>query len=546
VAALALVFAWRLRSPHAPLYVAVARPEVGLGAGREEVALAASALQAACLRTLISLEGIAALAPDRQEAGEPAPTVQRLARTLAADEVLTSSLDCQAHQCQALLSRHRVSDGKLLDIQTFEVPLDDFHLLDTATATYLKRDYAGFQPRPESSRLQVRSEDYERFLRVQHTWDEKRPSDLNPLLSELSQIRAGSPLFVDAYLLEARLMGRRFFETRDGGDLDRALSLIAQARSLAPGDPFPLTVLVSVALPAGRLDEAEAALRELEQRLPGDVWTLSRRGLLSEQRGDGRQALKLLRAAVERHPSAAFMMDLAKLEIRQGEIPAARLTLENLLRRLPGHPGGEKLLAQLELESGSPTRAAELYAELVRQRRGFSEFSNLGLAQLLLARYAEAAASYRQAYTLAPNNAGAALNLADVEMLLGRRSEAEDLYRRVLVLIEQDPAPDYWQTLTIKAQAQAHLGRSSEAAATIQKAIVAAPDNPQVAGEASLVYAVIGDTASARASTERALAGGFARPWFSLPWFDSLRKEPDFRKLLEAPDASGVTRSAGH
>ena len=52
--------AWRLRSPREPLYVAVARPEIGLGAGREEVVLAASALQAAALRSLSSLEGIAA------------------------------------------------------------------------------------------------------------------------------------------------------------------------------------------------------------------------------------------------------------------------------------------------------------------------------------------------------------------------------------------------------------------------------------------------------------------------------------------------------
>ncbi len=135
---------WRLRSPREPLYVAVARPEVRLGAGREDVALAASALQAASLRALSSLEGIAALTPGAAEAGEPAPSVQKLSRLLAADEVLTSALDCRKRHCLAVLRRLRGSDGKLLDVQTFEVPLDDFHLLDTAAATYLKRGYDGF------------------------------------------------------------------------------------------------------------------------------------------------------------------------------------------------------------------------------------------------------------------------------------------------------------------------------------------------------------------------------------------------------------------
>src|SRR5262249_19171738 len=99
----------------------------------------------------------------------------------------------------------------------------------------------------------------------------------------------------------------------------------------------------------------------------------------------------------------------------------------------------------------------------------------------------------------------------------------------------QDPAPGFWQTLSIKAQAQAHLGLAPEAAASIQQAVVAAPDNPELAYEASLVYAVIGDSASALASAGRALASGFDRHWFTLPWFDPLRKDPAFRKLIETP-----------
>ena len=79
VAALGVAVAWRLRVPSSParrrgpLYVAVARPEVGLGAGREEVALAAAALQAAALRALASMEGVAALPPGRSRARRAGP-----------------------------------------------------------------------------------------------------------------------------------------------------------------------------------------------------------------------------------------------------------------------------------------------------------------------------------------------------------------------------------------------------------------------------------------------------------------------------------------
>jgi Flp pilus assembly protein TadD len=538
VVAVGLLLAWRLRAPRPPqppLYVAVARPEVGLGAGREDVALAAAGLQAASLRALSALERVAALPHGAADHGEPAPTVQQLSRLLAADEVLTATLDCQARQCHAVLRRQRGSDGKILESTApFEVPLDDFHLLDTAISTYLKPLYPDFSTRRGASELQVRAEDYQRYLRVQRTWEEKRPADLQPLLAELDQIRAGSPLFLDAYQLAGSLEGYRFFQTRNAKDLALALSTLGQARRLAPGEPMPLFNLFGVDLPAGRLKEAEEVLHELEQRLPGDARTLERRALLSERQGDKRQALELLRTAVERHPSAAFLMDLANLQMRLGEIPAARSTLEGLLQRLPGHPGGENLLAQLELET-RPDRAAELYTDLARRHPSFAVFNNLAISQLLLGRYGDAATSLAHGYSLAPQSYAAALNLGDVDMLLGRRSEGEALYRRTLELLSRDPAADDWQVLAAKAQAQAHLGRRMEAAATIQRAVVAAPNNPEVAYDAALVYAVIGDNASAVASADRALASGYDRRWFSLPSFDPLRQDPAFRKLFERP-----------
>lgn len=539
LAALGIFLAWRLRLPSSPspppgpLYVAVARPEVGLGAGREDVALAAAALQAASLRALTSLEEVAALPPGAPEPGEPAPTVQRLARLLAAAEVVTSTLDCEAHQCQAVLRRQSGNDGKIIASTTpFEVPLDELHLLDTATSVYLRPLYSGFRSRPGASPLRVRSVDYQRYLQIQRQWSEARPVDLQPLLSELDQIRAASPRFLDAFLLEATIEGSRFFQSRDARQLDHALSLIGEARQIAPEDSLPLDALFRVALNSGRLGEAEEALNALELRRPGDPRNLQQRAMLSEKRGDRRKALELQRTAVERHPSGQFLRLLANLEMRVGEMAAARKTLEELLRRIPGLPSGEVLLAQLELEAGDPARAADLYAALSRRRPGYDVLSNLGLSQLLLGRYQEAATSLRNASALAPETYSAILNLGDVETLLGHRTEGESFYRRVLELVSHDPTPDDWQVLGAKAQAQAHLGRKTEAAATIQQAVIAAPDNPDLAFQAALVYAVIGDTSSARASADRALDHGYNRHWFSLPWFDPLRQDRGFRRRL--------------
>lgn len=536
---LAAVLLRRGASAGEPRYVVVTRPELGAGvaAGAGDERLAAAALHAALLRSLTSLRGIVALPAD---ATEPEAGAQRLAQIHAADEVLTSALDCAASRCLATLRRQRGADGQLLDVQSFEAPADDLRLLSTAADTYLKRGFAGFETRREARELGVRAEDYTRFLRLQRQWDEKKPTDLTPLLAELAEIRAGSPFFVDAYLLEARMMDRRFFETRDAGDLERAFALIEQARRLAPEDPQPWLDEFDVALDAGRLEQAEAAAQKLEQLVPGDVGILQRRAVLAEARGEGPHALALLREAVERRPAAAALLDLALMQLRQGEVQAARSTLEDLLRRVPAHLGGEKLLAQVELESGSPARAVELYTGLLRRRRGFAELSNLGVAQLLLSDWEGAARNLEEAWALAPKSAPAALNLADALILAGRRDEALALYERVIELVAQDPAPGFWQTLSVKAQALAHLGRASDAAAAIQRATAAAPDNPQLAYEAALVYALIGDRASALASAERAVAGGFDRRWLALPFFDPLRENPEWVALLAAEKSANL------
>jgi hypothetical protein len=54
-----------------------------------------------------------------------------------------------------------------------------------------------------------------------------------------------------------------------------------------------------------------------------------------------------------------------------------------------------------------------------------------------------------------------------------------------------------------------------------------------VAFEASLVYAVVGDRTAALVNAERARELGFESPsWFRLPWFEPLRSDPGFRRLL--------------
>lgn len=523
LAAAAVLLVLARRPPGEPLHVAVPAPAVAApAAGAPRTELLAAGVRVALLRALSSLEGVAPLPPEQVD---PVPgTPLALARATAADEVVTSRIECAAGACQVALSRLSGRDGSVLWTQGFAAPVDRPYLLAEAVESYLRRAYSGHRVRRGTPALQVRPEDYADYLRLRQAFEKEQQEELPPAaLERLAAIRRRSPRFLEAFVFEAEVLQHRFQTRREPADLERATRLLAAARELAPADPRPLFTQLEVDLKRQELDRAEAVLRDLDRLQPGDPAVLVLRARLLDARGRGEEALAAIRAAVKRNPSWRNLHWQARLERRHGDSPAARRSLEELLRRFPDSTIGQANLADLELLTGSPQRAVELYGRLVREAPQTPLLANLGLAHMLLRRYAEAEERFRQALALSPRSPFIALNLADVLFLQGRRSDAEALYEDVIRLADEDPASGQWQLQTTRAQALAHLGRNAEAVAAAQQALRQAPDDPQAAYEVALVYAVVGDETSALFNARRALDGGVEPRWFTFPWFDPLR-----------------------
>lgn len=525
-----------LRSrPKAPVYVAVPSPEIVKGAS-DQVNLLAAGIRSALVRRLASLERISP--KDAEELKGLSGSPIQLARAVAADEILRSRLDCRLETCRVSLDRIRATDGSLAWSESFDVPTDDLYLVSSAVANQVQRAYPEHSPRPGVAEMEVNGADLAAFLHLRRSFDAREFQSPETLLRELAAIRGRSPRFVDAYLLAADVLRRRFALSRNPADLEEAFRLIEQSRRLAPGDPQPLFLLFSTALASHRLDEAESALKELERLAPGDARVVERSAELLDARGRPTEALAVLRAAVRNQPSWRRLYKLAFMEYQQGDIPSARAHLDQLLARSPDNFDGLTLLAQIELANGDPSRAVELYKKLVKRSPGIAELSNLGLAYFLLGRYPEAAGVFQRTVDQEPRNALLALNLADSYLLMGRETQGQDLYRRVLQLIEEDPSSsNNPQFLTTKAQALAHLNQGTEAVAAVQEALRLAPNNSQVSYEASLVYALLGERNSALTNAREALKLGCEPRWFSFPWFESLRHQPDFQKLLRERNA---------
>jgi serine/threonine protein kinase/tetratricopeptide (TPR) repeat protein len=531
LAGLASMGAWlALRRTGPPLYVAVLAPEVGTGASSGEMELLASGVRSWLLEGLTSLERVSPKSFEETDSVTGRP--REIARQLSADELVGSRLSCRPETCRITLSRLRGEDGSVLWTESFEVPTDDFSLVASAVSRQLRRGYSELRIRRGLADGAVDGRDLAELLKIRQALASRQGSSLDDLLLRLEAVRQRSPGFAEAYLLEAEVARQRFYNSRNPEDLRRGTQRVQEARALAPGDPEPLFAQIGLALAAQNVEEAEAALETLEGLVPGDVRLLERRSWILSAQGRADEGLELTRTAARVHPSARRLANLARLEIQQGHIAEARMTLDLLLQRSPGSFDGLSLLGTLELSNGDLNRAVEIYSDLVRRWPSPVQLGNLALAYFCLGRYPEAAATYQKVLAEQPRHPVVTLNLADTYLLMRRTREADALYQQVLELVETDLAAASPQSLTVKAQALAHLGRGREAVAAVQEALRLAPNDSSVAFEAALVYVLLGEDASALANAEKALSLGYGTRWFSLPWFDRLRGHPELQRML--------------
>ncbi len=523
--------AWySLRPARHPLYVAVLRPAiVTRSQAPEESELLASAVRLALLQGVLSLEDLSPRPFDEVDKAAGPPTA--VARAVSVDELVSAKLECRPELCRIVLNRLSGQDGSILWASTFEAPTDNLSVLANAASRQLRLGYADHRARKGTRDLAVTDQDLREFLQIRRRFDSRQEPSLATLEERLAAIRGHSPRFLDAYLLAADVARHRFWTSRSPEDLQRGFRLIAEAHDLAPDDPQPLFARIDLALAGQDVGLAEKTLAELRPLIPGDVALLERSSRILDAQGRSREALAQLRTAARLQPSSKRLHNLAQLELKLGHVAAAKSALNLLLQRSPGDFDGTSMLATIELLNGDVNRAIELYRQLVSRSPGTGELSNLSVAYLFAKRYAEAADTARAILAREPGNPLYVLGLGDAYLLMGRRQEAEEQYRRILELTRAGPSTTDPQFLTVRAQALAHLGQGREAVAAVQEALRLAPDNGSTAYEASLVYALLGEDDSALVNAEKAVKSGFGPRWFSFPWFDSLRRRPEFQTM---------------
>jgi predicted O-linked N-acetylglucosamine transferase (SPINDLY family) len=219
----------------------------------------------------------------------------------------------------------------------------------------------------------------------------------------------------------------------------------------------------------GRLDEAEAAYRELLKTQPESAGVLLSLGVLQAQRQNLAEAAELMGLAAAADP---------------GNV-TAYMNRGNLLRALGRH---QEALAS--------------YEQVLKINPGnVDALTNRGVVLLDLGQGEKALASYEAALTVVPGHREAGLRRCGLLKGWGRLEEAQAGYAQVLAAFPDDVAVLFSRGLVL-----AELDRIAEALASYDRALAIKPDYVEVLINRGIALTRLGRTTEALESYDRAVA----------------------------------------
>lgn len=224
------------------------------------------------------------------------------------------------------------------------------------------------------------------------------------------------------------------------GRTAEAIDRLRTAVSLARGNRRYQTALARVLLAAGKPKEAESILSELLQKdaTDGAASLVMARAMLAQKRV--REAISYYHRATygqwgndaEGNPvSARFeLTDLLARRGAQRELLAELLPLQD---EAPNDLATRKRLAHLFIAAGSPSRAEDIFRDILRHNPGDPEaYAGIGEAEFARGNYRTARANFVAAARLAPKDSSIAAGLATADTVL-----ALDPTQRGLATAEQ-------------------------------------------------------------------------------------------------------------
>jgi len=151
---------------------------------------------------------------------------------------------------------------------------------------------------------------------------------------------------------------------RKGGDVDLAVSEYQAALALDPEFSIARANLALALAGAGKLDDAKAALEELERRDPDNALAPKTFATIAMIEGNRAEAVRYLLLGAEREPlEPGHLAAAGRLELEMGNFDRGVSHLDEALSIDPGHGGALEILAEALWSKGDTAGAEKLYRQ---------------------------------------------------------------------------------------------------------------------------------------------------------------------------------------
>jgi tetratricopeptide (TPR) repeat protein len=294
-------------------------------------------------------------------------------------------------------------------------------------------------------------------------------------------------------------------------EFQRAVDTAEQINRTVPDDVLVYGFLVDGYTELGRYDEAEKAAQWMLDLRPGNVPGLTRAAYLRELFGDHEGAVELMDTAYRRTAGAEtedrawILTQIAHLSLLTCRTGAAEAMLTEALKLFPDYHYALAQMAELRVQQGRVDEAAALRARHVEVAPHPENRYELGVALARAGKADDAQAEFGK-FEAAARAEMTGWDNANVELIYyyvdhaGKADEALSIARR-----EAARRRDV-RTLEAFAWALRATGRSSEAAAQMEKALAVGIRTATSFYHAGAIAEAAGDTTGARKYLEQSLA----------------------------------------
>nr|KJZ05898.1 hypothetical protein TW77_21270 [Pseudoalteromonas rubra] len=458
-------------------------------------------------------------------------TLQQLAATTGATDILSTELTCSEHSCETVLTR--LGGEKWTVQQQIRWPMaltseiENFYSTQ-AHAVKLFNDLT-----PSSLPVKaIRQQDYLSYLQIYQDVSNNGAYNLSNLQA-LQQLLTTSPYLFAAYGLYSDISLTLHHQTKNEQLLSQLQNILTNAPASYQQKALFDKEMMLLALASHNdalFDKHLLSARTRNFSTYDLAVILSKR---AKQQGDLKAAIEHLHTAMALRKNTSIMFNLANTYYQNSEFEQAKHYLNEVLQLSPDDYLTNQLLADIHLAQGNIEQAIERYTKVVSADPQPFDINVLALCYMLNGQFAKALETASPLSEI-ENNSLFLLNLADIEKLNGNMREATRYYQQV---IERNSTSDDFYDLLDAAQAHAQIGNHETAVTLLNKAIKLSPDNSEYAFTAALVYAQVGELTSALVNVKAAMSVGYGAVWFNLPWFENLCQRAEFVEI--------VNRSAG-